>query len=496
MGDTTLSELLLRLEALVRENEILRQGQQTPSVHGPVETAYYPAGIDLNNNSYTIYLIVNANDGQILEASQAALSFFGAAEEVVTQQKITDFEVSEKSVSKLGSLPINSLLQLRFRAARNEIKDVELCTFSLPALNDTPRIACLIFDVTEREYSNALLRQNEEMFRETIENTGSFIYRTDNHGYFVYANPAALLYFGYSKDELGSLHYTDFVRPDYQYSVHSFYLDQSLQRKTSTYLEFPLVTRAGLELWIGQSVQLVEEWGHLTGYQAIASDLTDRRRLDSYMSEHIAGLHRRVRRLKQRLDNLERANIDLEGMAMTDYLTGLRNYRAFRDKLGYGFQHARSTQTSLSLLLIDLDHFKQVNDRYGHSEGDRLLENLGALLLARARTTDTVARYGGEEFAVVLPFTDQNGAVAQAERLRALIEATFSEFHVTCSIGVSTLDGETLDARQLLGQADVGLYAAKQQRNSVRHYVQITPEMRENILSIVVRRPAAEGDGT
>ena len=109
------------------------------------------------------------------------------------------------------------------------------------------------------------------------------------------------------------------------------------------------------------------------------------------------------------------------------------------------------------------------------------------------RPLDFVARYGGEEFAVLLPHADHKGAVVQAERLRCLIQTEVEAEGVTASIGIATLENGIIAPQQLIIQADMGLYAAKQLRNCVRHYADLPPDERDSILDIVANTPAAEG---
>jgi diguanylate cyclase (GGDEF)-like protein len=127
----------------------------------------------------------------------------------------------------------------------------------------------------------------------------------------------------------------------------------------------------------------------------------------------------------------------------------------------------------LSCLLLDLDRFKEVNDRYGHAAGDEVLAAVGDVLTTALRGSDFVGRYGGEELVVLLPDTDREGAVRVAEKLRASIEAIEPpaqvERLITASIGVAVLPDDALDAESLLRMADRALYAAKADgRNRVR----------------------------
>jgi diguanylate cyclase (GGDEF)-like protein/PAS domain S-box-containing protein len=152
--------------------------------------------------------------------------------------------------------------------------------------------------------------------------------------------------------------------------------------------------------------------------------------------------------------------------AFCDHLTGVANRRAFFEAAELELQRNRRTPRPTSLILIDADHFKHVNDRHGHPGGDAVLRQIGLLLTATFRQVDVVARVGGEEFAVLLPSSTLDGAAAVAERLRQLVAAQTVSFDgaaitLTVSAGVAASDGGEVDLDTLMKRADQALYAAK-----------------------------------
>ena len=167
----------------------------------------------------------------------------------------------------------------------------------------------------------------------------------------------------------------------------------------------------------------------------------------------------------------------LEQLASRDGLTGLYNHRTFYVLLGDELARAKRFQRPVSLLLLDIDHFKRVNDTHGHLAGDAALRDLCELLRREARAIDRVCRYGGEEITLILPETDIEAAVRLAERLRAAVEAqafdvgTGTPPHLTVSIGAASWPAHADNAQALVAAADAALYAAKRGgRNRVARY--------------------------
>ncbi len=166
-------------------------------------------------------------------------------------------------------------------------------------------------------------------------------------------------------------------------------------------------------------------------------------------------------------------------LAVSDEQTGLYNVRHFRDRLSAELARAVRYNTPLSVIMLDVDHFKQVNDRYGHLFGDLVLKQIAGILQQQIRDTDLAARYGGEEFVVVLPAATEAAALEAAERLRASVAAAplgNAEIRepITISLGVATYPGRNIhDMDDLVKAADSALYRAKDAgRNAVRAHTQ------------------------
>ena len=171
--------------------------------------------------------------------------------------------------------------------------------------------------------------------------------------------------------------------------------------------------------------------------------------------------------LQRRDVELRKAVQELKEQALTDPLTGLYNRRYLRDVLARELLRAKRRNGSLAAVMVDVDHFKRINDSLGHEAGDMVLKELSALLRRCVRGSDTVCRYGGEEFALLLPDATLEGAQHKAEEIRAAVKALDLRFHgkrigvLSASFGVALFPNHAADAEPLLGRADEALYHAK-----------------------------------
>ncbi len=206
-----------------------------------------------------------------------------------------------------------------------------------------------------------------------------------------------------------------------------------LRSATTWQGELRFRTKNGNELcWETQIETVAGPDGHPLGFQAIHTDITDKKRI--------------------------------EVLSITDQLTGLYNRFRINETLKTNLDLAQRYETPFSVVILDIDDFKQVNDKHGHLEGDEVLKGLATILQDNVRRVDTVGRWGGEEFLLVLPETDLGAVTTTAEKIRLAVEQ--SNFglvgKITCSFGVATYQPDE-EIESLLQRADGFLYAAKQQ---------------------------------
>lgn len=204
-----------------------------------------------------------------------------------------------------------------------------------------------------------------------------------------------------------------------------------------------------------------------TSILGVLRNITQRKRIEEQLKESLAE--------KEVLVQF------LHALAAHDGLTRLYKHRAFHTLLDDELVRARWVDRPASLLLLDIDHFKRVNDTHGRRAGDAVLKRLSELLIREARAIDRVCRYGGEEITVILPESDLEAAAHMAERMRAAVEAqpfgieTGASISITVSIGVASFPTHADNAQALVAAADAAMYAAKQGgRNQVVCY-QPTP---------------------
>ncbi len=191
----------------------------------------------------------------------------------------------------------------------------------------------------------------------------------------------------------------------------------------------------------------------------------------------------------EKQEKLEKANIELQVMAITDGLTKLYNHRYFQDCLGKAVSIAEQEGKSVTLMILDIDHFKYYNDLFGHQAGDKLLEELAQLLIRELGPNDMVARYGGEEFTVILYDSDNRNGMLIAEKIRAAVEAfpfpgreQQPDGKVTVSIGVASFPENAKNKEELVRLADEALYKAKScSRNKVELYFSVLDDLKHDL---------------
>ncbi|MFN8582957.1 MAG: diguanylate cyclase [Gemmatimonadaceae bacterium] len=300
------------------------------------------------------------------------------------------------------------------------------------------------------------LRENESRFRLLAENGSDVVTMHDLSGRVTYVSPSSERVLGFVPDELQRMTPFAIVHPDDSERLRK-HLDAVIRGEPQPAIACRMLHKSGRHVWLETMWRpIVNRDGKTVRLQASARDITERKEYERQLEEA-------QRKLTVQQDRLREANMRLEALATQDGLTGLKNRRSFEERTLDEIARARRGHRPLSVLLMDIDHFKQFNDSFGHPRGDEVLREVSAHIRQVLRDTDFAARYGGEEFAVLLPDTDRTGAHQLAERLRDSIEhGPWTARPITVSLGVGSLSAEVVTLEALIDQADRALYISKQ----------------------------------
>ena len=307
-------------------------------------------------------------------------------------------------------------------------------------------------DVTERRQTQEALRRSEQRFQSFMDNAPAVTFIKDGSGRMVFANRACLERFA-AADLIGKRD-SDWLPEDAAAQITEHDRSVIASGRAASFEETVPDPGGGTSTWYVVKFPLEGSEGerYLGGF---GIDVTERKKYEQLLDEY------------QR--RLEGAVAELERLSTTDALTGLKNQGAFTRAMDDEVDRAKRYQQALSLIVIDVDRFKQFNDEFGHPAGDEVLRRVGQLLREHARPGDVVGRVGGEEFAVLLKNTAAAGAAIVGERIRRAIEAaSWPQRAITISAGAAELAGEITTLAALREAADRALYDAKRKgRNRV-----------------------------
>jgi diguanylate cyclase (GGDEF)-like protein/PAS domain S-box-containing protein len=364
---------------------------------------------------------------QFTDVNGAALRHYGFSRNEFLSMKITDVRPPEEVAGVLALVPRlegnRGPNVFRHRKKDGTVFETEITSFEFESNGKRVRLV-ISQDITER-------RRSEERYRLLFERNLAGVYRTTVDGRILDVNDAMARIFGYTRDEL----LAD--------TAVSLYFDPSDRQRVLQLLsensalsnyESRLRRRDGSPVWLLENLTLMDG-GILEG---TVVDITDRKLAQQAM----------------------------EHQAYHDALTSLPNRLLFRDRIGVALAHAKRIKRSASVMFLDLDQFKIVNDTLGHTVGDRLLQQIAMRLVACVRAEDTVARMGGDEFTILLAdIADHRAASTVAQKVldavRQPVIVDEHELYVTTSIGIALYPEDGMDAETLLRDADRAMYRAK-----------------------------------
>lgn len=313
------------------------------------------------------------------------------------------------------------------------------------------------------------MEQQVRQLSQAVQQSPTSIIITDKNGSIIYVNPKFSEVTGYSFEEaLGKnprILKTEVTPPGVHKNLWETLCSGKVWRG-----EFCNRKKNGELYWESASISpILDRNGEITHYVAVKEDITERKLTDMALREA-------NEQLNQQLEEIQKLQAALREQAIRDPLTGLYNRRYLYETLGQQLARAQREGTPLSILMVDFDHFKQLNDQHGHAAGDAILQDLAGVLLSSTRKSDTVCRYGGEEILIAMPNTSLKYARQRARNLLEQIAAVKTPFHgnwlsITASMGLAAYPqhGETID--EVIRAADHAMYHSKEKgRNKITVY--------------------------
>lgn len=294
-------------------------------------------------------------------------------------------------------------------------------------------------DITERKKADASLRQSEEKYRTILENIQEGYFEVDLAGNFTFFNESVCRIIGYDKEEMLGMNNRMFTRDETAQKVYQAFNRVYRTGQPTKEFDWQIVRKDGSKRYIEASVSLRKDLsGQAVGFKGIIRDITERKEMDD----------------------------QLNYIATHDSLTGLPNRMLFMDRLQIAMAQSKRNKNKLAVMMLDLDHFKNVNDTLGHMVGDRLLKEVGSRLTSILRQNDTVARLGGDEFVVLLSdLARVEYAAGVAKVILKSLQKPFmcsdNKIIPNASIGIAVYPDDCDDEESLLKKSDMAMYTVK-----------------------------------
>lgn len=352
---------------------------------------------------------------------------------------------------------------------------VEFAAARTDELDGRHGVVMVFRDVTARLAADAALRASEEHFRLLAENMADVVWKADRERRITYINDADRRLRGYDRKEVVGQPIEDSLTEEGRFMfaqvlARHAHLEAEGRGNEILRAEVPQRCKDGRVIWLDvMTLPAYDANGRISGYQGIGRDVTERKRQE-------AELEQSQRLLEFRVKELADEKIGLQEKVFQDPLTAINNRRYLDETLPRELARARRESYPVAVILIDLDHFKHINDSYGHAVGDEVLKATAGLLRKGARESDLICRYGGEEFVAVMPGMPAEPALQRVDRWRAELadmQLQFGgyEIRVTLSAGIAEYPAHGSDMATLLARADEMLYRSKSEgRNRVSVY--------------------------
>lgn len=426
-------------------------------------------------------VVFQSNRGAITSANPAAEHLLGLT--LDQMQGRTSMDPRWRTIHEDGSeLPGQEHPAMIALKTRQEVRNVVLGVYN-PTLNDyrwinvhavpqfkpgeqeAYQVYTTFDDVTERRKTDDALKASEMRYRLLAENISDVIWILDvNEMRFRYVSPSVERLRGYTADEVLQQKLEEALTPQalqlFQEKL-PIYVQEFLNGEAGFHVnEVEQPCKDGSTVWTEATTnfRINEVNSHLEVY-GVSRDITERK-----LNEHF--LKQANHELQIHIKKVEQLSQELQEQAIRDPLTGLYNRRYLKESLQREFNRANRELFPISILIMDIDNFKNINDTYGHQVGDKFLIKIADLLKKNSRGSDITCRYGGEEFILVLPETEAQIAHARAEQFRAEISQVripheMKDLNISVSMGIAVYPEHSTIAEELIVKADLALYQSK-----------------------------------
>jgi diguanylate cyclase (GGDEF)-like protein/PAS domain S-box-containing protein len=400
-------------------------------------------------------------DESIQDANQRAAEMLGYTVEEMRQFTGRDVfannNLSQNSFERVLSGENVPLIERFFRKKNGEIFPVEITVELVRGKNGNPmHVQCVARDISERKQAEEALRTSEARFRYLFDQAHDAVFILDLNGNHITANRRAAEMLGYSVEEIQKI---SFRQTSAEADKSLDVMNRLLAGEQVPLYERLFRKKNGETLPVEINLELVRDHkGNPLHIQSVVRDISQRKQAE-------LALKTANEQLQLRIDEVEKLQAELVEQALHDPLTGLYNRRYLKNALNVELSRANREKKPISIVAMDIDFFKKVNDTYGHNVGDLFLVMVGNLIKQHIRGTDFVCRYGGEEFLLIMPGADALAAQKRAEEIRqkteeARIEHDGKQLSVTLSLGFATYP-EHGSADEIITLADKALYHSK-----------------------------------
>ncbi|QCJ42372.1 diguanylate cyclase [Bacillus sp. S3] len=416
---------------------------------------FFQSIIEYNLDAVLVFSI----EGKIIKQNQQAAKIFGYTDDeargihfrklIVSKQE----EIFDQMKRAAQGIPFDT--EINAYCKKRKVLHLQVKCIPLKSQNQIIGFFCVVKDMTESFKAKLSLRESEKRYQLLADNSLDLIQLLNLDGIVTYASPSHKTVLGYNAEEyVGKwvLHQPDGAVDE---SFKKTFVNMVLTQKAFTH-EIRRKHRSGYDVWLElKGTPMFDEDGNFQHMMLVGREVTERK---IYQKE-------------------------LEFLSFHDSLTGVPNRRLFKEKLEQALKEGKRYQRKFALLFIDLDHFKRINDTYGHDIGDELLLEFSNRVKQQLRECDTLARHGGDEFTIILSDLQ---AEAEAIKIAKRILGSLKEpwkigkhvIQMTLSMGIALYPKDGISSDELLKHADNALYVVKENgRNNMQVYSRITEDL-------------------